>query len=165
MGNFQHTPNIDAVHWFVEEVMPLVIQKTPHFEFWVVGKNPPISVTSITSPSFLVKGWVEDLDELLSQIRLNVAPLRYGAGVKGKISHALSMGLPTVTTSIGAEGMNLTNSMNIEIADTPEAFAEKIDLLIHNDQHWVKISQAGQLSAEKHFGFDHARRTLNEILV
>ena len=165
MGNFQHTPNIDAVLWFIEEVMPIVIQKIPGFEFWVVGDNPPSSLTSITSPTLFIKGWVKDLDALLNQMRLNVAPLRFGAGVKGKISHALSIGLPTVTTSIGAEGMSLANSIDVEIADTPEAFAEKICLLMHNDQHWSDISQAGQLSAEKLFGLDHARKILTEILV
>jgi GT2 family glycosyltransferase len=165
VGNFQHTPNIDAVLWFIEEVMPIVIQKIPGFEFWVVGDNPPTSLTSITSPTLFIKGWVKDLDALLNQMRLNVAPLRFGAGVKGKISHALSIGLPTVTTSIGAEGMSLANSIDVEIADTPEAFAEKICLLMHNDQHWSDISQAGQLSAEKLFGLDHARKILTEILV
>ena len=102
---------------------------------------------------------------MLNQTRLNIAPLRYGAGVKGKISHALSIGLPTVTTSIGAEGMNLTNSIDIEIADTPEAFAEKISLLLENDQHWSEISHAGKQSAEKLFGFDHARKILLDILI
>ena len=165
VGSFQHTPNIDAVHWFIAEIMPLVIHKIPRFEFWVVGADPPISLKSITSPSLIVKGWVENLDELLNQTRLNIAPLRYGAGVKGKISHALSIGLPTVTTSIGAEGMNLTNSIDIEIADTPEAFAEKISLLLENDQHWSEISHAGKQSAEKLFGFDHARKILLDILI
>jgi GT2 family glycosyltransferase/glycosyltransferase involved in cell wall biosynthesis len=164
VGSFQHTPNIDAVHWFVEEVLPLVIKKVPKFEFWVIGDKPPISLTSLIVPSLSVLGWVENLDEVLENARLNIAPLRYGAGVKGKISHALSIGLPTVTTSIGAEGMNLTNSKDIEIADTPEEMVEKICLLLQNDRHWENISIAGKQSAEKIFGFEHARTELAKIL-
>jgi glycosyltransferase involved in cell wall biosynthesis len=165
VGSFQHTPNIDAVHWFVEEVLPLVVKAIPKFEFWVVGDKPPMSLTSLTIPSLSIKGWVENLDEVLNKARLNIAPLRYGAGVKGKISHALSIGLPTVTTSIGAEGMNLTNTFDIEIADTPEAMVEKICLLLQNDQHWENISTAGKQSAENIFGFEHARKVLTDILV
>jgi glycosyltransferase involved in cell wall biosynthesis len=165
VGSFQHTPNIDAVHWFVDEVLPLVIKQVPKFEFWVVGDKPPVSLTSLTVPSLSVLGWVENLDEVLSKARINIAPLRYGAGVKGKISHALSIGLPTVTTSIGAEGMNLTNSIDIEIADTPEEMVEKICLLLRNDQHWENISEAGKQSAEHIFGFEHSRRVLATILV
>jgi GT2 family glycosyltransferase len=165
VGSFQHTPNIDAVHWFIEDVMPKVLKEIPNFEFWVVGDKPPTSLTSLTIPSLSIKGWVENLDELLNKVRLNLAPLRYGAGVKGKISHAMSIGLPTVTTTIGAEGMNLTDSLNIEIANTPDEMVKKISLLIRNDQHWESLSSAGQQIAEEMFGFEHARKVLKEILV
>ena len=101
---------------------------------------------------------------MLNQVRLNIAPLRYGAGVKGKISHALSIGLPTVTTSIGAEGMNLTDSVDIEIADTAESMAEKVCLLLKNDSHWIDISLTGQQTAEREFGLERARRQILEVL-
>jgi glycosyltransferase involved in cell wall biosynthesis len=107
---------------------------------------------------------VKDLDALLDHMRLNIAPLRFGAGVKGKISHALALGLPTVTTSVGAEGMNLTNSEDIEIADSPELMAEKICLLMRDDPHWTKISLQGQLVAEREFGLERARKALLEVL-
>ena len=164
VGSFQHTPNIDAVNWFVEEVLPLVVAEIPDFEFWIIGDHAPESFLKLDSPPVFVKGWVKDLDALLDHMRLNIAPLRFGAGVKGKISHALALGLPTVTTSIGAEGMNLTNSEDIEIADSPELMAEKICLLMKNDQHWTKVSLQGQLVAEREFGLEKARSALLEVL-
>jgi GT2 family glycosyltransferase/glycosyltransferase involved in cell wall biosynthesis len=164
VGSFRHTPNIDAVHWFIEEVMPYVLQEIPQFELLIVGNNPPSSLVDLGSPSVLVKGWVEDLEELLNQVRLNIAPLRYGAGVKGKISHSLSIGLPTVTTTIGAEGMNLTNSKDIEIADTPLYMAERICLLLKDNDLWSKLCLEGQLTAQREFGFDSAQQRLMEVL-
>ena len=164
VGSFQHTPNIDAVNWFVEEVLPLVVTEIPDFEFWIIGDHAPESILKLDSPPVFVKGWVKDLDALLDHMRLNIAPLRFGAGVKGKISHALALGLPSVTTSIGAEGMNLTNSEDIEIADSPELMAEKICLLMKNDRHWTKVSLQGQLVAEREFGIEKARRALMEVL-
>ncbi len=164
VGNFRHTPNIDAVNWFVQDVMPLVLQEIPTFELLVVGENPPNNLVNLGSASVVIKGWVENLDDLLKQTRLNIAPLRYGAGVKGKISHALSIGLPTVTTSIGAEGMNLTNSKDIEIADTPEQMAERICCLMRDDELWVKICLEGQLTAQREFGLDNAKSRLTEVL-
>jgi GT2 family glycosyltransferase/glycosyltransferase involved in cell wall biosynthesis len=164
VGSFQHTPNIDAVNWFVEEVLPLVVAEIPDFEFWIIGDHAPESILKLDSPPVFVKGWVKDLDALLDHMRLNIAPLRFGAGVKGKISHALALGLPTVTTSVGAEGMNLTNSEDIEIADSPELMAEKICLLMRDDPHWTKISLQGQLVAEREFGLERARKALLEVL-
>ena len=164
VGSFQHTPNIDAVNWFVKEVLPLIVSEIPDFEFWIIGDHLPESIEKLNSPPVFVKGWVKDLDAILNQMRLNIAPLRFGAGVKGKISHALALGLPTVTTSIGAEGMNLTNSEDIEIADSPELMAEKICLLMKNDHHWTKVSSQGQLIAEREFGLERARSALMEVL-
>ena len=164
VGSFRHTPNIDAVVWFVEEVLPLVISEIPNFEFLVVGDHAPSEITRLNSSQIIVKGWVEDLDSLLEQMRLNIAPLRFGAGVKGKISHALSVGLPTVTTTIGSEGMNLTDSKDIEIADTPEQMAAKICNLMLDDNKWSEMSAQGQRTAEREFGAQRAREVLLEVL-
>ncbi len=132
VGGFIHRPNLDAVKWFSEKIYPIIKQKK-HIPFYIVGSNPPTSITKLSGDGITVKGYVTDekLDELYKKCRLIVAPLRYGAGIKGKIIEAMKMGIPVVTTSCGAEGIKNTNNLLI-VADNEEEFAKEI-LKIYDD--------------------------------
>ena len=105
MGGFQHAPNLDAVRFLVQEISPRIRAARPDVPLAIVGADMPAEIRALERPGVRVMGHVPDLDALLSRWRVFVAPIRYGAGVKGKITHALSLGLPAVTTSLGAEGM------------------------------------------------------------
>ena len=107
VGGFSHTPNIDAMNWFCEEIMPKILEKRPDIRLNIVGSNPPESVKRYASEHINIKGFVsdEELQQLYAQNRLCVIPLRYGAGVKGKTIEAMYSCIPIVSTSIGIEGL------------------------------------------------------------
>ena len=150
VGSFVHAPNTDGILWFVRDIYPLVKQKDPSVSLHIVGNYPPPEVQSLSEdPDIVVHGWVPDLTDLFRSTRVFVAPLRYGAGVKGKVGLAMSKGLPVVTTAIGAEGMNLTSGSDCEIVDSPEDFARKTIRLLSDADHWSKISRHGQQHANK----------------
>jgi O-antigen biosynthesis protein len=142
IGGYNHAPNVDAVIWLCREIMPLIWQKQPKIKVTLLGSNPPKQVKDLTSdPRIEVPGYIKDVEPYFLKSRVFVAPLRYGAGMKGKIGHSLSYGLPTVTTSIGAEGMGLTHKTDILIADQPDTFA-KYTLQIYQDAKiWSLISK------------------------
>lgn len=127
VGGFGHKPNIDAVLWFVSSVFPLILDKKPNMKFYIVGSNPPDEIISLSSNNIIVTGFVsdEELIQLYNQCRIVVVPLRYGAGVKGKVVEAMYYQIPVVTTSVGAEG--IIGSENIlSIAETEMDFARKV---------------------------------------
>lgn len=131
VGGFKHTPNIDACVWFVREIFPRVKARVPHTKFRIVGSSPTQEVLDLGSVDGVeVVGFVKDTREPLSKAAISVAPLRYGAGMKGKVVEALSMGLPIVTTSFGAQGLEAQDGRHMRIADDAQMFAEHvIDLL------------------------------------
>ena len=124
VGGFQHRPNLDAVEWFVAQCWPAIMTRLPDAEFWIVGPDAPASLLALDDTHRIrVLGPVEDLARLLSEAMLSIAPLRYGAGIKGKVAYALASGTSVVTTSVGAEGMGLRNGETALIADDADEFA------------------------------------------
>ncbi|HEX8289850.1 MAG TPA: glycosyltransferase [Pyrinomonadaceae bacterium] len=144
VGGFAHRPNRDAVLFFLNEIFPLVLQKTPDAKFYIVGSDPPPEISARESKNVIVKGFVPDVAPLFENCRVFVAPLRYGAGMKGKVGQALAFGLPTVTTNIGAEGMNLTNGREVLISDSPADFAANVCRVYEDANLWQNLSNAGR---------------------
>lgn len=151
VGSFVHTPNTDAVLWFAREIYPLIKKTFSSLPFHVVGNYPPPEIQALPEqdPDIIVHGWVPDLTQLFDSSRVFVAPIRYGAGVKGKVGLAMTKGLPVVTTPIGAEGMGLTSGTECEVVDSPEEFAQKTIRLLSDDSHWASLSVQGQRHARK----------------
>jgi O-antigen biosynthesis protein len=152
VGGFQHPPNIDAAVRLVKEVMPAVWRAVGAVRVTIVGPNPPPEVQALASPQVDVTGWVEDLRPLLDGARVMVAPLRYGAGMKGKITQALSVGLPVVTTPIGAEGLESENDDGdcLLVAGDQRELAAHVIEVYRDDELWRRLSRAGQtLIAER----------------
>jgi glycosyltransferase involved in cell wall biosynthesis len=140
IGGYYHTPNIDAVTWLCREIMPLVWAKHPEIKLTLLGSNPSPQVKALKNDRVSVPGYIKDVEPYFLNHRIFVAPLRYGAGMKGKIGHSLSYGLPTVTTPIGAEGMGLISGFNALIADRSDTFAESILQLYTDESLWQGIS-------------------------
>ena len=160
VGSFGHPPNTDAARFLVESVMPLVWSALPGAQLTIVGPDPPEEVLDLASPAVQVAGWVPDLDALLSRMRLMVAPLRYGAGMKGKVTQSLAAGLPVVTTRVGAEGLEAIDGEHMLIADDPEGLAERIVRGYTNDLVWQRLSAAGQVLCSQHASLDIVRERL-----
>lgn len=143
----RHPPNIDAVTFLYNEIMPLVWKAIPEMKVFIIG-NVNAYVGQINHPNFIFKGYVKDIEEYLNSVKIMVAPLRYGAGVKGKIGQAFEYFLPVVTSSIGAEGMQLENRKNALIEDSPEGFANAIVELCQNEQLWHKLQNHSEESLQ-----------------
>jgi glycosyltransferase involved in cell wall biosynthesis len=141
IGGFVHPPNEDGISWFTSEIFPLIKQEIPDVKFYIIGSYPTDKVKNLASNDIIVTGYVHDVDSFFQNTKVFVAPIRYGAGVKGKIIHSMNYGLPSVTTTIGAEGLGLKNGEHAYIADLPEEFAKRIIELYNNGETWLRISQ------------------------
>jgi O-antigen biosynthesis protein len=164
VGGFEHMPNVDAVKYFVAEIMPLLRQRLRGVRFYAVGSKSPAEIKALACEDVVITGFVEDLISLLDKMRVSVAPLRYGAGIKGKIGSAMAVGLPVVATSLAAEGMSLIDGENILVADGAEKFANEIVKLYQDEFLWKKISQNGISFADNAWGSEEAWRILAGIL-
>jgi len=133
VGGFNHDPNVDAVLYFCRDILPLIREKVPEVKLTVVGANPPEEIKKLINDLILVTGYVPSVTSYLRKSYISVAPLRYGAGMKGKIGEAMAHGVPVVTTSVGAQGMGLLDRENTLIADNPESFAMAVVELMKND--------------------------------
>jgi len=163
VGNFNHPPNTDAVLYFVKEIWPEVRKKLPKVRLLVVGNNPPRPIKALSSSYIEVTGYVPDIKPFLKTSRISVAPLRYGAGMKGKIGEALSFGLPVVTTSMGAEGMGLVHGKHALIADDPREFAEAVCTLYQDRNLWERLSKEGRVYIRSNFSPETIRAILDTV--
>ncbi len=140
IGSYNHPPNIDAVLWLCQEIMPLVWQQSPSINVTLLGSNPTPEVMSLAGDRIKVTGYVADVSSYFLNHKLSVSPLRYGAGMKGKIGQSLEYSLPVVSTRIGTEGMNLVAEQHILEANNTADFAKQI-LRIYNDASlWNRLS-------------------------
>ncbi|MES2606096.1 MAG: glycosyltransferase family 4 protein, partial [Pseudomonadota bacterium] len=164
IGSFEHPPNVDAMHHFIDDVFPLLAAQRPAIRLRIVGPCAPKSLVAKAGPNIEFLGFVEDIAPLFHNVRLSIAPLRYGAGVKGKINSSMSYGVPVIASPIAAEGMGLEHEVDVLIADTPQAFANAIVRAYDDEQLWQRLSDAAVANLERHFSFAVATRQLREIL-
>ncbi len=141
VGSFAHRPNVDAVRWYVEAVLPTLRRLRPGLVLHVAGADPPPEVAGLAGPEIVVHGWVGDLPGLLDRVRLSLAPLRYGAGFKGKVATSLAHGVPVVGTPIAFEGTGLEEGDGVAIARAPDAFARVVARLHDNPPGWEALSR------------------------
>jgi O-antigen biosynthesis protein len=163
VGYFVHTPNADAVRWFVREVLPHIRLFDPEFRVHIVGSEPPDDIVAMASDRVTVHGYIADVETLFDMCKMSIAPLRYGAGVKGKIGQSLALGVPCVTTSIGAEGMGLEDGVSAMIADDPVDFAAKIERVYRDEELWLALRDGGFDVIEQHLSVSAARRELEQL--
>jgi glycosyltransferase involved in cell wall biosynthesis len=164
IGGFNHPPNVDAVVYFVQEILPLVVTRLPDVVFVIVGSNSPDQVRQLAGKNVRVLGYVENVTPIFEQARVAVAPLRFGAGVKGKVNQSMAYGVPTVVTPIAAEGMHLVDEDNAMIADDPVRFADAIIRLWTSKTLWERISANGRENVREHFSVESASRHIDELL-
>jgi len=163
IGSFFHQPNEDAVFFFVREIFPLIKEKLPHIKFYVVGSDPSSALLQLNSEDIRVTGYVKDVTFYFETCRVFVSPLRYGAGMKGKIGQSMGYGLPVVTTTIGAEGIGLVNAESALIADKPEEFADAITRLYTDEDLWNKISSKSIEHIEQNYSKEVISKKISEL--
>jgi len=163
IGGFRHPPNLDGVRWLVEKVLPHILKEIPSVRIVVAGSRMPKEVLGLADKNIIVRGSVseQELEVLYAQTRVAVVPLRFGAGVKGKVLEAMRYRVPVVTTSIGAEG--LPEPVNyLEIADDAEGFAQRVIDVYNDASKWKTLSDRGSKAIQQHFSREQALKTVAE---
>jgi GT2 family glycosyltransferase len=164
IGGFQHPPNTDAVLWYAEKILPHVRVALPGVKTYIVGSNVPASIRDLAGPDFVVTGYVPDVTPYFTGCRVSIAPLRYGAGVKGKINLAMSYGLPVVATTPAVEGMSLTPERDVVVADEAAEFAAAIARVYNDQATWQQLAAGGRENICIYFSRDVARSTITRLI-
>ena len=164
IGGFEHIPNVDAMVYYVENIFPLIKKRLGNIKTFIVGSKPPEQIKNLASDDIIVTGYVKDVSSYFKNIRIFVAPLRYGAGVKGKVNMSMSYGLPVVATSMAAEGMFLKNGEDVLMADSADDFADKVVSLYHDKVLWQTLSKNGLKNVQQYFSQKVAGTVLKKIL-
>jgi len=144
-------PNIEAINWFCKEVLPLIKRKIQKIKLYIIGINPPNSIKSLANNNVIVTGFVEDVREYIAKGQVFIVPLKTGSGMRIKILNALAMAKAIVSTSIGCEGIEVTDGENIFIADSKEKFAEKIIYLLNNESERKRLGENGLKLVKKKY--------------
>ena len=163
IGGYRHQPNIDALLYFLDEIWPLVRQSLPGVKFLAVGADMPEDLRRRDEEGFVAVGHVEDLAAFLDGVRLTVAPLRIGAGVKGKVISSLAHGVPCIVSPIAAEGIEALDSGTVLAAD-PRAFARAIVELHEDAAGWQAHSDAALRWVATNVSVRRARERLRDLL-
>ena len=156
VGGYAHPPNVDAARFLVDVIMPMVWRDVPDTEVLLAGSDPTPEVQALAGPRVSVLGFVPDLDPYLARARVSVNPLRFGAGIKGKIVASLQGRVPVVTTTIGNEGLGLAHGVEALIDDTPEGLAANVVRLLRDRGLGRSLGEAGYRFVVERF---HEERT------
>jgi len=150
IGNFRHAPNWDAVLWLKQQIWPLIRAQLPQAQLLVYGSYPPPKATALhdEKSGFLVKGWVDDAELAMQSARVCLAPLRFGAGIKGKLAQAMTCGTPSVTTAIGAESMQSDKPWGGAVANELTEFVQQAIALYQGSSLWQLASKNGVENAK-----------------
>lgn len=152
IGNFRHAPNWDMV-LHLKEIWPLIRQQLPNAECHIYGAYPPPKATALHNPKtgFLVKGWADDASVVMSQARICLAPIRFGAGLKGKLLDAMIQQTPSITTSLGSEGMHPGSPWAGVVADEASDFVDAAVSLYQNESAWLKVQRPASQIINTHY--------------
>lgn len=163
VGSFKHEPNVDAVDYIVRDLSPLFAEQLPGATIRIAGSDTPEDLHERVPSNVELLGWVPDLSEAYDDARVVIAPLRAGAGLKGKIGEAMAAGVPVVTTSIGAEGFGATSGEHLLVADDPRSFVEAVGRLWNDDALWRSVAQAASTLIAQDFSPKRAETAVSEL--
>jgi glycosyltransferase involved in cell wall biosynthesis len=164
VGSFDWQPNVDAAFWFVEKVWPIVVARLPNAHLSLVGKNPPPYLEKLAGPSITLTGRVDSIQDYVSKAECCVVPLWIGSGMRYKILEAFALGKAVVSTTLGAEGIEITDGRDILLRNDPESFASAVIEILENPELRDRLgSNARKLVEERYSWPDVARRFASSI--
>jgi GT2 family glycosyltransferase/glycosyltransferase involved in cell wall biosynthesis len=166
VGGFLHShpPNTDAVMHFTNDLFPAIRERLPDCRFVIVGAEPPDVVRRLAAPHIVVAGYVDAGEEYSEKCRVFVVPLRFGAGISLKLVEAMSQGIPSVVTTVGATGLGLTDGREALIAGDDREFIDKVVDLYEDEERWTAVQRAAQDHVERCYSSDVMRERLAEVL-
>lgn len=167
IGNFRHAPNWDAVLQLKTEIWPKIRKRLPKAELHIYGAYPPPKATQLhnAKEGFLVKGWAENAQQVMQSARICLAPLRFGAGIKGKLVEAMQMGTPSITTHIGSESMHGNLPWNGVVADDNETFIDAAVSLYEDERNWKLMQENGNRILEYRYQATQWEQILTKRLI
>ena len=167
VGSMDWLPNSDGVNYFVREILPLIWQRKPDCTLAVVGRSPSAAMQALAQQDsrIQVTGTVPDVRPWLWGASVSVVPLRIGGGTRLKIYEAMAAGTATVSTTIGAEGLNVSHPENIRLADTPEAFAEQCIMLLRESGQRESVAAEALELVTSRFSWDVVAAEFEKLLV
>jgi len=164
VGGFRHPPNVDAMRWFLGEVFPRIHAALPDIRFHCIGGDVPDAIAAFSGAAGVrIHGHVPDITPYMDGCRIAVAPLRFGAGVKGKVNLSMAHGQPVVATTCAAEGMHLRNDVDVLLADEAATFADAVIALYGDESRWSRLARNGLANVQSHFSLDAARDTVRRV--
>jgi GT2 family glycosyltransferase len=164
LGGFSHHPNVEAMDFFVREVMPLLRKRLPGVPLRIYGSSMPERVLQLAAEDVLIEGWVNDVAEVYGKCRVFVAPLRSGAGLKGKVISALAHGVPCVLSPVAAEGTGIREGQEAFMAETPADWVEGIARLYDDRALWLQMHAAARKYASSEFSFAKGQALMQRAL-
>ncbi len=165
LGGYKHLPNLDAVSLLIKEIWPILLQHLPEeARLLIVGASPPAKVQAYANERIIVTGMVSDLVPWFDRARVFVAPLRYGAGIKGKLIQSLAHGVPSVATNIAAEGIGLTSGREALIADDVNDIISAIITLYDKKSSWENMQSRGYEFIEQNYSWERCIELCNDAL-
>ncbi|WP_369040558.1 glycosyltransferase [Stenotrophomonas maltophilia] len=167
VGGFRHPPNLDAMEWFIAEVFPIIRARLPQVRLHCIGANAPdaLLARAAAQPGVQMHGFVEDIVPYMDGARIAIAPLRFGAGVKGKINLSMAHGQPVVGTTCAVEGMHLQAGEDVLVADDAAGFADAVVRLYQDPQLWQQLADAGLANVARHFSLQAAEATVRRVFL
>jgi glycosyltransferase involved in cell wall biosynthesis len=167
LGGFNHRPNVEAVEWFIQKVMPLLESTLPEVCFRVYGSDVPQRLFDLAkkSKNVSIEGWVADVADVYSSCRVFLAPLQSGAGIKGKVIGALCHGLPCVLSTIAAEGISIGDGVHAAVANTPEQWTTRITQLYTDEKIWLNMSSNALEFAKATYGMEKGVHDMQSALL
>ncbi len=165
VGSMDWLPNEDAVLYFAKEMLPILKEKTSEIRLTVVGRNPSPRLKKYlaTVPEIELTGWVEDVRPFIAKAALYIVPIRIGGGTRMKIYEAMAMGKAILSTSIGAEGLEVNDGNNIQLEDEASQFSQQIVALLNQDKKRHRIGQAASDFVRKHCSWPHIAEVFQQI--
>ena len=164
-GNMDYAPNVDAVVYFTETILPLVRAKIPQVKFIIAGQRPVPKVTELANDYVEVTGFVQDLAVTYNNASVVVAPLRFGAGTQNKVLEAMAIGVPVVCSNIGFAGLGINSGEGAIMQTDPTAFASSIIQLLSSADMRRQVGKAGVRVIKTKFDWDIVAKTLERYFI
>ena len=165
VGGFRHSPNVEAVEYFVSQIFPLILKINPEMIFYIVGSRMPDSIQALKSKNIRPIGYLKDIRPLFNSVRLSIAPILTGAGLKGKIATSLGHGVPVVTTPIGFEGMGLVDREDgVYCSSSKEEFVRNVIELYEDSSRWQLASNSASAACSRLYSYNRAKSLILDVL-
>jgi sugar transferase (PEP-CTERM/EpsH1 system associated) len=163
-GNMSYPPNVSAVVYIAEKIMPLLIKQKEDIKFLIAGATPSASVKALQNENITVSGWLDDIRDAYNESSVFLAPLQIGTGLQNKLLEAMAMKIPCITSSLANNAIGAAHNSNIFIGNTPEEYAELVIDCLTNKEKAKVVAEAGKLHVTQNFNWPALSNELSEIL-